>query len=191
MARPQKKPKASFVSSPIFKVVLGGVIGFVVIAVLGLVLAGGKENLKTQLMALNLHLDNTSELVSIYQKSVKSSDLRSTSASLYSILTNTHNKVENYLVSKYNYKPKSIDQKLKDQATLAKDGLRAELSKAKSNGTLDQVFRAKIKSEISTFMAEITDIHDATNDDELKKFLNSSYSSLKTLYEKLNSASGN
>ena len=99
--RPEKKAKASFVSSPFFKVGIIGVIGFTVIMIIGMILNGIKGDVKSKTISLKLHLDNTSEVISSYQKSVKSSDLRSSSASLYSVLTNTSREITDYLSEKY------------------------------------------------------------------------------------------
>ena len=186
--RPKSKPKSGFMSSPFFKVTVIGVIGLALIVILGSIL-GGNGNAKTQLISLQLHLDNTSELVSTYQKNIKSSDLRSTSASLYSVLTNTAREVENYLLTKYNAKVNSAEKNIKDKAQLAKDSLNAELLNAKINGLLDRVFALKIKYEVSVFMEEESDIYKSAGDESLRDILNSSYNSLKTLYEKLDSFS--
>ncbi|MBO4276717.1 hypothetical protein J5868_03410 [Candidatus Saccharibacteria bacterium] len=187
--RPTKKSKKTWMSSPFFKVGVIGVVGFILIVIIGSLLGGGKGNFKSQLAALQLHLDNTSSLISTFQKSVKSSDLRSTSASLYSVLTNTSRDVASYLSSKYKFKVSSAEQNVKNQAKLARDGLEAELMNAKINGLLDRVFAMKMKYEVSTFMAEETEIYNASGDESLRGAMNSSYNSLKTLYEKLDSFS--
>ena len=186
--RPEKKSKVSFMSSLYFKIIAGGVIGFILIAILGSIL-GNKGNVKSQLIALKLHLDNTSSVVSNYQKSVKSSDLRSTSASLYSVLTNTSRDVNDYITAKFGSKGSTPEKNVAEQATQEKDGLEAELMEAKINGLLDRVFTMKMKYEVSTFMAEEADIHNTTGDDKLREILNSSYSSLENLYNKLDSFS--
>ena len=186
--RPEKKSKVSFMSSLYFKIIAGGVIGFILIAILGSIL-GNKGNVKSQLIALKLHLDNTSSVVSNYQKSVKSSDLRSTSASLYSVLTNTSRDVNDYITAKFGSKGSTPEKNVAEQATQEKDGLEAELMEAKINGLLDRVFTMKMKYEVSTFMAEEADIHNTTGDDKLREILDSSYSSLENLYNKLDSFS--
>ena len=83
----------------------------------------------------------------------------------------------------------SAEQNVKNQAKLARDGLEAELMNAKINGLLDRVFAMKMKYEVSTFMAEETEIYNASGDESLRGAMNSSYNSLKTLYEKLDSFS--
>ena len=185
--RPQKAPNTGFTSSPLFKVILFGVIGLILIIVLGSFLGGGDG--KTKLASLQLHLDNTSELISVYQKSIKSSDLRSTSASLYSVLTNTSREVEDFLKTNYKFSVGSLEQNVKDQAIINKDELDAELLEAKINGLLDRVFVLKIKYEISAFMAEETDIYNSTSNESLQTIIGSSYNSLSTLYDKLDSFS--
>lgn len=173
-------------SSPIFKVGLIGVVGFVLLVIIGSILSGGKANLKTQSITLKLHLDGTSEVISDYQKNVKSSNLRSSSASLYSVLTNTSREVTDYLTTKYAYKNGSEDKKIKDQAKLEKDGLEADLFEAKINGTLDRIYALKMAYEISMLMTEEAEIYNATGDSSLRSILESSYNSLDTLYGKFN-----
>ena len=176
----------SFMSSPIFKALAIGIIAFVMIVVLGSILGGNKGDLKNSTIALKLHLDNTSEIVSKYQKSIKSSDLRSSSASVYSVLTNTSREVTDYLTAKYSYKSGSGDKKIIEETTLNKDELDTDLTDAKINGTLDRIFALKMKYEISLLMAEETNIYNTTGDATLKNIMNSSYDSLETLYNKLN-----
>ena len=95
--RPTKKAKMNFVSSPIFKVGLIGLIGVIFIVIIGSIISGGKADIKTQLVKLKFHLDNTSSVITTYQKNVKSSSLRSSSASLNSALTNIFEGALEYL----------------------------------------------------------------------------------------------
>ena len=88
--RPEKKSKMSFMNSTIFKVAAVAVVVFILIAIVGGILGGGKEGAKDQAISLKLNLDSTLEVIAEFQPSVKSSDLRSSSASLYSVLSNTN-----------------------------------------------------------------------------------------------------
>ena len=187
--RPEKAPKArnGILASPFFKVGIIGLVALVLIMIVGSVLGSGKTDGKTKTIQLLLHLDNTAGVISDYQKSVKSSDLRSSSASLYSVLTNTSREVTNYLSEMYDYR--SASNELVSQADTERDGLEADLFDAKINGTLDRIFAHKMVYEITMIYSEEQSVYKSTSDSGLMSALQSSMSSLDTLYDKFNSFS--
>ena len=105
------------------------------------------------------------------------------------VLADTSGKLTNYLSEKYNYKPNDVDQKIKEQATLEKDGLESDLFEAKINGVLDRIFTHKISYEISMLMTEEAKIQNSTKDETLQEIMSTSYSSLSTIYDKFNNYS--
>ncbi len=172
----------SFMSSTIFKVIAGAVVAFILIAIFGAIINGGKAGARDQAIMLKLDLDGILEVISEYQPSVKSSNLRSSSASLYSILSNTNRELENNITETYKYNPKSDDKKFEEAAALEKDGLNSALFEAKINGILDQVYANKMAYTVSLIMSKETNLYNATNNEDLQKILASSYNSLDTLY---------
>ncbi|MDO4611917.1 MAG: hypothetical protein Q4B29_00420 [Candidatus Saccharibacteria bacterium] len=187
--RPTKSGKPGFMSSPFFKLGVGGLIALILILILGAILNAGSGGVKEQSFWLELRLSNTLEVVSTYQANVKSSDLRSSSASLYGILSNTERELNEYLAKKYNYTEKSVDKKMVEEATLEKDGLSSELFEAKINGNLDRIYAHKMAYEISLISSKESSIYGSTKDEELKGILETSFNSLNNLYEKFNSFS--
>lgn len=182
-ARPMKqKSRASLLNSPIFKVAVIGVIAFVVIVVIGMTLTAGRKSVESEAVALKYHLDNTATVISTYQPSVKSSTLRSDSASLYSVITNTSRELTTYLTNKYNYKDGNNSYKNEaSEAELNRDKLESDLMNAKINGILDQVYMSKIAYEISALASEEAAIYNSASDETLQSLLQTSYSSLETL----------
>lgn len=169
-----------------FKVGAIGVVGLILIVIVGLIVGGGSSP-KEQTYRLMLHLNNTGELISEYQPSVKSSELRSSSASLAGVLANTSRELMTYVTEKFNYKSeRDIDEKLTEQAKLEMDGLNSELFEAKINGLLDRIYAHKMAYEISAFMSEESSLYSATSDDSLRTLLKTSYDSLENLYSKFN-----
>lgn len=167
-----------------------GALGvLIVIIIIGSILGSAKGGEKNLSYALLLHLNNTAGLIQEYQPEVKSSALRSSSASLYGVLTNTSKNLNDFLVQKYDYKEKEVDTKIVEAATLEKDGLEADLFEAKINGTLDRIYAHKMAYEISLFMSEEAKLIDSTGDSNLKALLSESHSSLENLYENFNSFS--
>ena len=180
--RPEKKSRG-WMSSPIFKVVVGGILAFIVIMIIGSVITGGKTSLKEQTISLKLHVENTMNVVSEYQTNLKSSDLRSSSASLSGILSNTNRKLTEYIEGKYSDKD---SKDLEEEATTHKDELENDLFEAKINGILDRIFAHKMALEVYLIIAEETSIYDASKDENLKSILESSYNSLNNLYNNFN-----
>ena len=189
MNRPNKKPKVGFLSSPFFKVAVGGVVAFVLIAIIGSVLSGGKASIQEQTIALKLQLDNTLSVISDYQPNIKSSDLRSGSASLYGVLSNTSRELTEYITEQYSYKSGSESEAIKEEATTHKDELAADLFEAKINGTLDRIFAHKMALEISLITTKEASIYDASSNESLRSLLTTSYNSLNNLYDKFSNFS--
>lgn len=182
--RPVKKSKGGIggiLSSKIFLIVAGAVVLFIILAIIGAVLGSNKTDEKSLAYSLKVHLDNTNSAVQEYQSSIKSSKLRSESASLQGVLSNSSKELTDYLVSKYNVKEKDISK----DAT-PDESLKNELFEAKINGVLDRIFAQKMAYEISMFLAEENKIIKSTNNDSLKGLLQTSYDSLSNLYDNFN-----
>ena len=184
-SKPAKKSGSGILSSKFFIVGIIGVALLLIVVILGVIL-GGKDGEKELSIKLKLHLTNTSEIIQTYQPNVRSSDLRSSSASLYGILTNIDRDLTNYLVEKYKFKEKNVDKKILEAATAAKDELDLELFEAKINGILDRIFAHKMAYEISVLISEENRVMGAVKNDDLKESLRTSVQSLENLYGKFN-----
>lgn len=186
-ARPAKESKTKkILSSKLFIFGVVALVLFILMAIIGAVLGGNKDNEKNLDYRLKLHLDNTAEVIQEYQTNIKSSDLRSSSSSLNSILTGTSQQLTTYLTEKYAFKESNIDEKIVEQANLEKDGLKSELFEAKINGILDRIYAHKMAYEISVLMSEESKLMDMTKNETLDNLLKTSYDSLNVLYEKFN-----
>ena len=186
-SKPVKKSgKNSILSSKFFIVGMIGVVGLVLIMILGM-MGGEKGGEKNLCLEFKLHLDNTEEMIQKYQSSVRSSDLRSSSASLYGLLSNMNREVTTYLTEKYKFKDnkkyeKTVDKKILSRVTTAKEELDKELFSAKINGILDRIYAHKMAYEISVFIAEENRLIGEVKNDNLKGMLESSRQSLENLY---------
>ncbi len=181
--RPEKKSKLSFLNSKIFKIAAGAIVAFIVIVVIGNIIGGGKTSVKDQTISLKLNIDSTLEVISTYQPNVKSSTLRSNSASLYSILSNTSRELTTFVTDKYDYNAKKDDKKFAEAVALERDGLESDLFEAKINGVLDQIYASKMAYTISLICSKEANLIDTTSNEELKSILSSSSNSLNTLYD--------
>ena len=185
-SRPAKNSKSGIFASKFFWVGVIGAAIFILILIIGGILSGARGNNKDRLLALVLHIDNTSEAIGEYQPNVKSSDLRSYSASLNGVLSNTSRELTNYIAEKYNMKPKDANENIAEEETLAKDDLVNELFEAKINGNLDRIYAHKMTYEISLITSREIQLYKSTNNESLKEILNTSYNSLSNLYDKFN-----
>ena len=187
--RPVKKAKSGISGSKFFVVGMIGLVALIVIIIIGAILGGNKGGEKNLSFALKLHLDNTASVISSYQSRVKSSNLRSHSASLYSILSNTSRELTDYLTEKYNYQEKDIAKNITEEAALSKDGLEADLFEARINGNLDRIYAHKMTYEVSLIMSEEAKLINMTSNASYKDILTKSYNSLNNLYENFSSFS--
>lgn len=184
--RPEKK-STGFLSSTLFKVIVGGVAAIIVVVVMGSILTGGQTNNKERLTSLKLHIENTLSIISSYQSNIKSSSLRSSSTSFSGVLSNTNRELTDYIKErKLSYKNDSAEyKKMKKDADNHKDELDADLFEAKINGILDRIFAHKMALEISLIAAEEDSISRAEGG-VLESILSTSYNSLNNLYDNFN-----
>ena len=178
------------ISSKFFWVGLIGLVLLILIMIIGSMLGNKGGGERNKCFTLLVHLTNTSEIVAEYQSNVRSSELRSSSASLYGVLTNTNSELTKYATEKYKIKnTKDISKNILDKANEEKEQLNKELFEAKINGILDRTYAYKMSYEIMVIMAEENSLHDATKNDSLKDSLSKSYDSLKNLYDLFNNFS--
>lgn len=176
------------IASPYFKISLVTVVVFIVIVIVGSLISGSKVSLNEQIVSLKMQVDGTMTVISDYQPSLKSSDLRSSSSSLYGVLSITSSDLQNYLQEKYDSSKKEY-KNLQEEADLEKDALETDLFNAKINGTLDRIYVYKMAYQISAIMTKEANIYNTSGDETLKSLLETSYNSLNNLYEKFSNFS--
>lgn len=187
--RPTVKKSGGIFSSKIFLFGMISLAALIVIIIIGAILGGNKGGEKNLCFALKLHLDGTTEVIGEYQTHVKSSSLRSSSASFNNVVSDTNNKLTEYITAKYDYKEKSVDKKILGEAQTKLDELKTDLFEAKINGILDRVYAHKMAYEVSLLMTEETKIINSSGNDTLKEILSASNDSLKKLYDDFNNFS--
>ena len=185
-SKPLKQGKKGIFSSIYFKLGVGTAVAFIALMIIGSILSGGKGGVQQDAVALKLHLDYTIGAISTYQVNVKSSVLRSSSSSLYGILSNTNNSLTSYLENTYKDSLKKVNTELKNQADAEGAELYTTLFNAKINGILDRVYAHKMTYEISMIMTREESLRKQTNDDTLLSIIDLSYNSLDNLYSQFN-----
>lgn len=174
-------------SSIYFKLIAGALVVLIIIMIVGAALSGGKGGAEQQLTVIKLRMDRTMTVIQNYQSSVKSSNLRSSSASLYGVLSNTNTQITAYISEKYGaYKEKSVEKKLLNEADANRDELDSDLFNAKITGMLDRTYAHKMAYEIFWFAQKESSLADSTKDGALKEMLDTSVQSLENLYNNFN-----
>ena len=166
--------------------ILVALVALVIMAILGVALGSKKGSPLNDTKRLSLHLDSTAKVISDYQPQVKSSVLRSNSASLASVIANTNGKLKSYLAEKTGDKDNDKNSNLEEQIKTEQDALLTELFEARINGYLDRVYAHKMAYEIERFMNQETKIYNSTSDTSLKEILDESYNSLENIYDSFN-----
>ena len=183
--KPAKKGLSGILSSIWFKLGLGALALLIVMVIFGSIL-GGRTTLEERCTTMKLKMDGVAEVVSEYQPFVKSSLLRSISASLKGVLTNTSSQLNNFMINAYQYEEGKVKQAVREEAELNKEALSNDLFEAKINGLLDRTFAHKMANEIYLIMSDEAGIANDSEEAELKEILTSSYDSLNNLYTQFN-----
>ncbi len=183
-----KSKTNGILSSKITWFLVGAVGVFILLAIIGLILNAGKGDLVNDITRLQLHLQSTSEVISEYQPKVKSSLLRSHSASLDTVLTNTSSELTNYIKDSHE-KNKEAEKNIAEQIKTEQDALLNELFEAKITGILDRIYAHKMAYEITMLMNEEMKVYNESRNDALKDIMDESYNSLKKLYDNFNNFS--
>ena len=172
--------------SKILYLIIGAIIIVIILAIVGSLLGSNKSTPQTEIIKLKLHADSTMNVINTYQPDVKSSSLRSSSASMNSILADTSSKLNTYIAEKYGDKAVGNAKNLAEEAKTTEDALESELFEAKINGILDRVYAHKMAYEISVFLSEEGKLYNSTKDENLQSILADSYNSLENLYSNFN-----
>ena len=176
--RPETTSKLSgLFKNNIFKISIITVGLFILIFIIGQILSGLKGDTKQDFFDFKVRLDNTSKTIKNYQGLVKSSRLRSYSASLATIISSTTKATDDYASKTY---PK-VKITGTEAVTKAAEELENDLHDAKINGFLDRVYARKLAYEISVIMAEESKLIKSIKDTEYQKALQSSYDSLSVI----------
>ncbi len=180
--RPVRASGKDLFSSPIIKIALGGIIAIIVIIIFGSVLGGLTGKIKDKTIALHYHIDNTVFIVTEFQPSLKSSSLRSASATLRSLLDSASTTITNFIVEEYKFDTRKGDKKIQADEEELYNELYEELFNAKINGLLDRTYARKIAYEITIIQNNLSEIYSKTKDENLKSSLSTTFDSLSNLY---------
>lgn len=173
-------------------IALGIAVGlFALIAIFGGIISANRVSEKDSAIALKLRSDNIQTVITEYNASIKSSDLRSTNTSLSGILSDVSSTLETYITSTLSVKQKEYTKKVVDKEASALEELKNELFEAKINGLLDRTFARKMIYETQNLINYENTLKKATRNESLKSYLSSSANSLMVLHDTFSDFSEN
>ena len=193
ISAPSTQAKSSGGSLLSSKYLIWGLVGMavltVIIIVVGMIMSAGKKDpLKDTLNKLDMRIDYVSAAIGTYQGYVKSSNLRSTSSSFNTILSNTKRDLSEYIAA--TYKPSKDDKQtpqvskiVTNEIEVAKQSLNDALLDARVNGILDRVYAHKMIYELSMIMTDEETIMKLAKNEELQALITTSYQSLEPIYK--------
>lgn len=170
--------------SLIIKIAIGGLIGFIAILILGLAL--GNMGAKSSELAKQIYVraNNLNSSITTYNRSLKSSRLRSISTSLSGTLLNTTNQLSNYLGSLEDKSSTALvpsDAAIVTQEAENLDSLNLALNNAKLNGILDRTYEHQISLQVSLLLTLESQLLGRSPEEPLRSIIQQSYASLSTI----------
>ena len=183
--KPKKGGALDILSSKYFKWGMAALVLLVAIMIFGSIL-GNRTTMEERCTSLKLQMDGDIQVIDEYQSKVKSSLLRSLSASLKGILANTSSQLNTYMVETYGFDEGELKEAVIEEADLYRDAILNDLFVAKINGYLDRMYAHKMTLEIYSIMSDEAGIVNSTSEEELKSIFSSSYESLNNLYSQFN-----
>ena len=180
--RPAKATTGPFPFPPKVMIGLGIAVGviFLIIIVASIFGGGDKDSEQSLVQKLNLRSTNLSRTIETYNRNVKSSKLRSMGSSLRTVLNETASRTTTILTEDFN--SKKSDKGAEESEKTYIEEVNTALENAKLNGLLDRDFVREMTYQIGLILSMESDILGKTKKDNLKEFLNSSYSNLESLY---------
>ncbi len=173
------------ISPRLAKIVIGAFIAAILIIIIGSIvgLSGNSSSEKDYLGRIYLRTNNLMDAIATYNKSVKSSELRSMGTSLNAVLAETSYSVSSILDSEYDVSPsKAVSDRITEEEEADKTALNDSLEDARISGRLDRVFAHNFTYAISMLSNLEADAIKKAKKDSTATTLSSSKANLDQLY---------
>lgn len=184
---------ASFLAqnSLTLKILIGGLVAFAVLIGVGALINSGSTTSADLAKQLYARIDNVNTTISTYNKSLKSSQLRSITSSLTGALTGTSAQLKTYLETTYaeEDQPLALPESLAASEAEANTALNNTLNTAKLNGLLDRTYASQILLQVNLLLSLTSELAGHDSDPALYQILNNFYSNLSSIRQSLDSYS--
>ena len=168
-----KKPSPADRLLPI--VLIAGILTALVVGILTLL---GGDSGKNDLMRLAIRLETIQSISDSSQKTIKSSNLRSSNTNLSIFLTNTNRDLKPHLAAG------GIDMSKPDPKIVAQESgqeLRKRLEDARLNAAFDRTYAMEMSYELETLSALLAQIEKDSRNRSLREFIATTKSQLSPL----------
>lgn len=191
--RPAQKPsRLSHINgSLILKILLGGILAGAILIAVGIVINAGPAHATDVAQQLYMRMGNVNQIISTYNKSLKSSQLRSIDYSLSGTISGTMPQLSSYITTT-NSKSKSPltpPANIVNEEAAMNASVNAGLANAKLNGTLDRIYAAQIHMQVSLLMTLTSELLERDQDQALNNILGPFFSNLVVIEDTLNNLS--
>ena len=185
--KPQKQGFAGLPFSPkLLKFLIGAIILTVIIIVASMLLNSGDKNTKlaTQIITKT---ENLTKTIDTYGKEVKASNLRSITATLKGVLTETQKGISDISSTAKKDKDSNNEKNktIKEETTHIEE-INGKLLNAKLNGQLDAEYLNQIVTETTLLISLEGNLLEKTKNDQLKETLSKSMTDLQNVLNQLN-----
>jgi len=174
-SRPVKTGSDAKGFGTIIKIAIAGVAVFIVLLIVGMLI--GKKSDTTASLGPQIYLRTTNleKTVTTYNRSLRSSKLRSIGLTLSSTLTAAINQMDPILKNSA-----SKDKELTDSENQYTTDLENTLTDAKLNGMLDRTYANQMQLQTSLLLSMLEQAINHTKDDNLKNIYSQYQSNLMT-----------
>lgn len=189
--RPVQQTKQSKINGGlILKILVGGLLATAILIAIGTLINSGSNKATDVARQLYVRMENVSNTISAYNKSLKSSQLRSINYSLSGALTGARNQLGEYLSANAKKGEKPLvpsASALKEEEAMfnGSNGVNAQLTNAKLNGRLDRYYAAQIHLQVSLMMSMCSELLERDHSAKLREVIEPFYSNLNLIEQSL------
>ena len=179
--RPVKRTSGAPISL-IIKILLGGLVLFVLILSFGSMLGGKSTKSSDLVKQLYVRTTNLDSTINSYNKSLKSSKLRSIGISLSGILTSASSQLSAYISSTDSSKNAlQPNEQITAEEAENINALNLSLENAKLNGILDRTYVTQIHLQVSLLLSMVSQLSSRNDNETLNAILESYISNLAVI----------
>ena len=181
-----KSPLSSLMSGKMIKILIALAALAILIIIIGTIVSSSNSSNseRSKVEQVQLRSSNLIKTINTYNKSLKSSSLRSTGQSLSAVLTETNRELSNLLKSDYAVTDESDTSLSKETKTSEENYINkvnGDLETARLNANLDRTYARQMALEISLLSSLESSLLEKTSNASLKNILATSLNNLSPL----------
>ena len=179
--RPTKRTSGAS-NSLILKVILGGLVLFILILSFGSMLGNKSTKSSDLVKQLYVRTTNLDSTLTSYNKSLKSSKLRAIGISLSGILASASSQLSAYISSTDSSKNAlQPNEQITAEEAENINALNLSLENAKLNGILDRTYTTQVHLQVSLLLSMISQLSSRNDDEALSAILGNYISNLAVI----------